>query len=125
MPVLQYFSAVSFLLSVKFPFQEHWRISLVRLGYVLRGSRCQYLSSAPSSVRSKVNDVVCKLYHVKIVLDDDYGIAFVHELLYDVHENSYILEMQSCGRLVEYVERFPRVFFAQFGGEFHSLAFTA
>ena len=68
--------------------------------YVFRCAGSNQLTASSSAFRSHVDDVVGEFYHVEIMLDDDYGIAFVHELLYDVHENSYILEMQSCGRLV-------------------------
>ena len=69
--------------------------------------------------------MVCKLYHIKVVLDDDYGIAFVDELLQDIHQYAYVLEVKSRCRLVEYVEGLAGIFLSQFRCELHSLALAS
>ena len=63
--------------------------------------------------------------HVEIVLNNDDGIATVHEFLEHVHQDADVLEVETSGRLVEDVERLARILLGEFGGQFDALALSA
>ena len=50
------------------------------------------------------------------MLDDYHRVAAVNQLLQYLHQNLYILEVQTRCRLIEYVQCLSCVAFAQFGG---------
>ena len=56
-----------------------------------------------------VDNVVGNLDYIEIVLDHYGRIAALDKLRDDIQKLAYILEMESCGRLVEYVERAARI----------------
>ena len=78
-----------------------------------------------SAFGTHVDDVVGKLDDVEVVLDDDDGVALVDESVEHLHEGADVLEVESCGGLVEDVEGATGVLLCEFGGEFHALALSA
>ncbi len=64
-------------------------------------------------------------YHIEVMLYDNDRVAPVNELLQHSHQYAYVLEMQPCGRLIEYVYGLASVPFAQFGGQFHTLTLAS
>ena len=52
---------------------------------------------------SHVYDIVGKTNDIKVVLNDDDGIALVNKLTDDPHKDAYILKMNSSGRLIKYI----------------------
>ena len=83
------------------------------------------LATGIAAFGAEVDDVVGYLYDVKVVLDDNYGVAFVDESVEHLVENANILKVESGGRLVEYVEGAAGVALGELGGQFYPLALTA
>ena len=54
---------------------------------------------------AEVNEPVCALDEVKVVLYQDDAVARVHQSMKDAHEVGAVLEGQAGSRFVEYVER--------------------
>src|SRR3989441_6460484 len=73
----------------------------------------------------EVDDPVGRLDDVDVVLDDDHGIALVHELVEDFQEPSDVGEVQPRGGLVQDVERPARGAPAQLGGELDPLGLAS
>ena len=59
------------------------------------------------------------------MLDYYNRVATVDKLLQHIHKNADVLKVESGCRLVEYVKRLACVALAQFGSQFHTLAFTS
>ena len=121
-PLSQHRALTSFF---QFFFQESWRVALLRLRYFFRSSSRKHLAATSSALRTDVDDVVGKFYYVEVVLDDDNGIALIHELLNNIHQNANVFEVQTRSRLVEDVESLARVALSQFCSQFHTLAFAS
>lgn len=90
-------------------FEEFWSESLIAHRHFLGRSSGQNNSAVASALRPHVNNIVGKFYYVKIVLDDDYRVAAVNELLENVHQYAYIFEMKPCCWFVEYVNSLARI----------------
>ena len=92
----------------------------------LFGRTCRHdLSAALAAFWSHVNEIVSHLDDVEVMLDNHHGVSFLHQAVQDGDEHAYIFKVQSRGRLVENVERAPRVSFGEFRGELHALALAA
>ena len=48
--------------------------------------------------------MVNHLYHVKVMLNHQYGIAFIYQLIQSAQQHVYIFKVQTCSRFVEYIE---------------------
>ena len=72
---------------------------------VLRGALRDHGAAAGATLGPHVDDPVRGLDHVEIVLDDDDGVALVHQPLQNEHEFADVLEVQARRRLVEDVHR--------------------
>ena len=51
------------------------------------------------------------------MFDNDCRIATIYQAVDDLQELAYILEMESCGRLIEDIECAPRISFGKLRGE--------
>ena len=69
--------------------------------------------------------MVCYLYYVKIVLDDYYRIAFVHELIQNSDKPLYVVCMKSRSWLVQNIYGFSRAALGKFGSQLHPLRLAA
>ena len=74
-----------------------------------------------SAFRAKVNDVVCGLDDIKIVLDDKERAASFYERAEGCQEFVDVVEVKTCCRLVEDVESFRARAFREMRGEFDAL----
>ena len=66
--------------------------------HVHDGFGCAFSDDVPApttAFRTQVNDVVCHLDDVEVVLDDDDGIAVVHQLLQNINELLHINGVQT------------------------------
>ena len=59
------------------------------------------------------------------MLDDDDGVALVHQAAQHPQQLAHVLEMQAGGGLIEDVARVPGGTFGQLGGQLHPLRLTA
>ena len=82
-------------------------------------------SASVAAVGTKVNDVVRNFYHVKIMLDNDDGVAARHKPLQDCDKFCNVVGMQSRRGLVQNIQRLAGAAFAEFGCEFHALRLAA
>ena len=55
------------------------------------------------------------------MLDNNHRVATVDQLLYHLHQNLYVLEVQTRCRFVENIERLAGVALAEFGRQLHTL----
>ena len=92
---------------------------------LLRRAGSNYRSSGLSAFRTHVEDVVHRLQHIEIMFDYDNGIALIHKLLEHLHEHLDILEVKTCGRLVQYVQCVSCTLARQLGRQLHALALSA
>ena len=60
---------------------EGGRKTFFALGHGFGRARGEHLSSALASLRSHIDDVIGEFDHVEVVLDDEHGVAPVHQLL--------------------------------------------
>ena len=61
-----------------------------------------------AAFRTEVDYVIGLLYDVEVVLYNDDGVAFVDQSVEYVEQLLYVREVQTCGRLVEYIESLAR-----------------
>ena len=59
------------------------------------------------------------------MLDDDDGVATVHQPIQYIHEYSDVFEVQACGWFVKDIKCLASIFLREFGGQFDTLTFTA
>ena len=59
------------------------------------------------------------------MLDNDHGIAFVHQLVQHGKKHPDILEMQTRRRFIKYIKGVARVDAGKLGSQFHPLTFAA
>ena len=118
-----FFNTVCLL--VEFRLEKFCRDRLLRLSHLLGGTAGDNLSSTPSTLGSHVDDVVGTLDDVKVVLDDDDGVALIDETVEHTQQHLDILEVETCGRLIEDIEGLARVLLGEFARQFHALALAA
>src|SRR4051794_34417863 len=81
--------------------------------------------AADAPLGAEIDDVIGRLDHVEIVLDDDDRVALVDQLLEHVEQLPGVLEVQPGGRLVEDVERAAGAALRQLLRELHPLRLAA
>ena len=100
-------------------------IALLRLHHVFRCAGKEKFAATSTTFWTHVDEPVCQLDDIQIVLDDDDRVATVYQLLQYVHQDADVLEVETGGWLVQDVERLARVSLREFCGEFYTLTFTA
>src|SRR3954469_19851007 len=56
-------------------------------------------SAARAALGTEIDDVVGGLDHVEIVLDDEHGVAAVHEAMQHIEQHAHVLEVETGGGL--------------------------
>src|SRR5687767_2624833 len=84
--------------------QELAGIRFLYPGYVLRSSAGDECAASETPIRAEIDYPVGGLYDVEVVLDHQNRVASLHEPVKHFEQHSYVLKMQTCGRLVENVE---------------------
>ena len=82
------------------------------------------LASALAAFRPHVDNPVGAFYYVEIVLYHNYGMSHCYESVESFCEQSDIVEMETCGGLIEYEYCRAGMILAQEVGQLHSLIFT-
>ncbi len=82
-------------------------------------------AASPTPFWTHVYYVICHLYHVQIVLDNNDSVASIYQLIHHFHQNSYVLEVETCGRLIEQIYGLASVSFREFGSQLNSLTLAA
>ncbi len=92
---------------------------------LLRGALHHDLASQVPAFRSQVDHIIRAFDQIKIMLDDHYGMAFLHQFLKTPEEYGYIMRVESDGGFVKEIQD---VFFSlmdQVVGQFDALQFPA
>ena len=110
---------------LEYRFKEPPGIGFFADGDVLGSSGDDYSSAAVASLRSEVDDIVRNLYHVEVMLNENHGVAAVHELLKHLYELMDVGGVEPCGGLVKNIDGFPGGALRKLGGELNTLGFAA
>ena len=70
---------------------------------LLWSTSSNYHTAITTAFWSHVYDIVGKTNDIKVVLNDDDGIALVNKFTDDPHKDADILKMKSSGRLIKYI----------------------
>ena len=72
------------------------------VSYDLFGRPCNHdLAAFITAFRAKVDDPVCGLDHIHVVLNDKHGISVVNEILQRNKEDLNVMEMEACGGFIK------------------------
>ena len=80
-------------------------MALWHTGDVFWGASRDDGAAAITTFWAEVDDPICTLDDIEIVLDDDESVACICKAMHDAHEFANIFEVQTCGGLVEDIER--------------------
>ena len=58
-------------------------------------------AASGATFRADVHDVVSIAGNIQLVLDDQNGVALIHEPVEHLEQHVYILEVQACGGFVQ------------------------
>src|SRR5205807_3514095 len=105
--------------------QELARVGAGRLGDRLGRTFGDDLAALLAALGPEVDDVVGRLDHVEVVLDDQHGVAGVDQPVEHAEELLHIVEVQSSRRFVEDVEHFAGRTGPELGGDLEALCLAA
>src|ERR671910_819589 len=97
---------------------------LLDVGYLFGGACRDDLTAGVPTLRSEVDDVVCRPDHIQIVLDDDDGVPRVHEPVQYGEQLLDVREVKPRRRLVQDVDGLARGPLAQLARQLDSLGFA-
>lgn len=70
---------------------------------VIHGACSHHLPAISSAVGTHVDDIVARPNHIGVMLDDNHGVALIHQSVQHAEQHANVLEVQTRGRLVQYV----------------------
>ena len=82
------------------------------------------MSTILTAIGTYIYDMVSCLDHVKIVLNDNDGIASIHQPIDDRHQHTDVLKVKPCCRLIEEVDRIAGISSIQFARQLDPLTLT-
>ena len=94
-------------------------------GDLLRRAGGDDLASAVAAFQAQVDNPIGGLDYVKIVLDDDDGVAVIAQSVQYAEQLFNVKEMQAGGRLIENIERIAGVALGQFARQLDALRLAA
>lgn len=111
------------------PFQ-HWFYILSGIGYrtfrnFFRCSLCNHGSAFVTAFRTDIDDVICGLYHIQIVLDHNDCIPIFCQSVENLCQLMHIGKMQSRRRLVQNIDCLSRTSLTQLCCQLDTLGFSA
>lgn len=77
------------------------------LCYLLRRTACHNCSATVTTIRSHVNNIVCCLNDIQVMLNYNNGISVIGQTLQDFYQLVYICKMKSGCRLIQNIMVFP------------------
>ena len=80
--------------------------------------------AAAAAFRPQIDDPVRRFDDVKVVFDDDDGVAAVAQAVQHVEQLAHVVEVQAGGRFVQDVEGATGVAFGEFARQFYPLRFA-
>ena len=91
---------LALFISFQFLFQVFCCDGVGGLGDLLGGAGGDYFTAVAAAVWAEVDDVVGAFYHIHVVLDDDYGVAFSNESVEHAEQDFNVFEVQASSWLV-------------------------
>ena len=83
------------------------------------------IAAAVSALRTKIDDMVSHLYHIKVMLDDKDSISLVSKALKDIYQAVYVSCMETGSRFVKYIDSPSCCTFRKLCGELDTLSLSA
>src|SRR5262245_46483527 len=97
---------------------------LLYLRNLLRSPNCNDLTTSYTPFGAKINDIVSRLNHLQIVLNDNDGIPAFYQHLQHCQQAVNIGKMKTRGWFIQNIQSLTRRFATQFLGKFQSLRFS-
>ena len=94
------------------------------MGHLFGCSAGYELASTITTLGAYINKVVGALDDFHVVLDNEDGVSASDECIERLHQTLDIVEMKSCGWLIEDKQGGLGLFEAEIVGEFHALILT-
>ena len=85
---------------------------------------CNDGAAAISTLRPEINNVICALYQIEVMLYCYDGISVIGKTLQDSDKLGYVLRVKSGCRLIKYISRLTGRSLGKLGSELNSLRFT-
>ena len=101
------------------------RIRIIDSGDLFRTAAGDHITALVAAFGPKIDDVICRLDDIQVVLDNDDGIACFHQLIEDPQQFADVIGMQTGGRFIKNIDRFTASSLAKFTGKLDALGFTA
>src|SRR6185437_2267433 len=99
--------------------------ALIHLRNLLRSSLGDEAAAAGAAFGPEINDPVGGFDDIEIVLDDEHGVAQIHQRLQDPKQVLDIFKVQAGCRLVEQIEGAAGLPAAELAGQLDALRFAA
>ena len=93
-------------------------------GDVFGCAGCNDFATAIATLRAKVDDPICRLDDIKVVLDDDNRVAVIPKSMQHTQQVFDVVKVQSRCRLIKNIQGVSRVPFGEFAGELDALRLT-
>ncbi len=90
------------------------------LGRALRDDTATFFSAFGAKIQNPVGIAD----HIQIVFDDDDRISKIGQAMQHVQQFAHVVKVQSCGRLIQQIQSFSSLTFAEFTRQFDALRFS-
>ena len=78
--------------------------SLIAFSHFLRRTGNQQIAAVPATLWTHVNDMVCKLYNIQIVLYYYYCVSTINEPANHLHKDSDVFKVKTGSRFVKNIK---------------------
>ena len=92
---------------------------------IFRCAGIDELAAAVTALGSEVDDMVGAFDHFHIMLNDQNGISAVTELIEHIQQQPHIINMQTCGGLIQHIKCTSGGLPGKLGGQLDALRLTA
>src|SRR5262249_26530839 len=104
--------------------QEMARVRLLDLRHTLGGAQRHDAPASVPTVWTQIDDIIGSFDDIKVMLDDEHGVATVHQAGQNLEQALDVGEVQTGCRLIQNVQGASRAAPAQLAAEFHTLGLT-
>ena len=100
------------------------RVRRLDLRHTLWGAQRHNVPASVPTVWPQIDDIIGSFDDIKVVLDDEHGVATVHQAAQNLEQALDIREVQTGRRLIQNVQGASRAAPAQLAAELHTLGLT-
>ncbi len=103
-------------------------LSGIRMGHFhdrFRSTLGDKQTAGIAALRAEINDPVCTVNHIQIMLNDKDGVALRHEAFEHTEKMANVLGVKPCRRLVQHIEGAPFGAASKFCSQLHALRLSA